>query len=154
MDTAKRNGQLSALTAEIVAAYAANNKISGPELASLIGDVHAALHRAPSAGVETPVEQEPAVSIRRSITSDYIICLEDGAKFKSLKRHIKSEHDLTPDQYRNKWDLPRDYPMVAPSYAQARSELANKMGLGKKAGTKVAGRAKRKRSSKSANKEK
>ena len=122
------------LTADIVSAYVSNNKIGTSDLGKLIEDVHTALQRAPSAQVAPePEKREPAVPIRRSITPDYIVSLEDGRKFKSLKRHLKNTYGLTPDEYRAKWGLPRDYPMVAPNYAKARSELAKSMGLGRKA---------------------
>ena len=127
------NDDIVQLTADIVSAYVSNNKIGSDELAKLIGEVHSALVRAPGAAAEPePEPREPAVSVRRSITPDYIVCLEDGKKFKSLKRHLQGEHGLTPDEYRSKWSLPRDYPMVAPNYARARSELAKTMGLGRK----------------------
>jgi predicted transcriptional regulator len=122
------------LTADIVSAYVSNNKIGTGDLGKLIEDVHTALQRAPSAqATPEPEKREPAVPIRRSITPDYIVSLEDGRKFKSLKRHLKNTYGLTPDEYRAKWNLPRDYPMVAPNYAKARSELAKSMGLGRKA---------------------
>ncbi len=121
------------LTAEIVAAYVSNNDIGSGEIAGLIGEVHAALNRT-SAGPAEPAPEplKPAVSVRKSVTPDFIVCLEDGKKFKSLKRHLRTHYDLTPEQYREKWGLPKDYPMVAPNYAQARSSLAREMGLGQK----------------------
>ena len=120
------------LTADIVSAYVSNNSVPAGELAALIGDVHAALNRviggsAPVAPVEAP---KPAVAVKKSITPEYLICLEDGKKFKSLKRHLRTQYNMSPEQYREKWNLPADYPMVAPSYAEARSQLAKKMGLG------------------------
>lgn len=120
------------LTAEIVAAYVSNNSVAANDLPSVISQVHAAL-----GGTKTPVEevaekQKPAVTVRRSIQPDHLICLEDGQKFKSLKRHLQTHHGLSPEQYREKWELPADYPMVAPSYAEARSRLAREMGLGQK----------------------
>ena len=123
------------LTADIVSAYVANNKIGTNELSKLIEEVHLALVRAPAAATEP--EQKPlvpAVAIRKSVTPDYIVSLEDGRKFKSLKRHLQGSYGMTPDEYRAKWGLPRDYPMVAPNYAKARSDLAKRMGLGRKAG--------------------
>lgn len=121
------------LTADIVSAYVSNNKIGSDELGKLIEEVHSALQRAPNAqAIPEPEPREPAVPIRRSVTPDYIISLEDGRKFKSLKRHLKNTHGLTPDEYRAKWGLAHDYPMVAPNYAKARSELAKSMGLGRK----------------------
>jgi predicted transcriptional regulator len=121
------------LTAEIVAAYVSNNDIDAGELSDLIGEVHTALHRtAAGAGEPEPEPLKPAVSVKKSVTPDYIVCLEDGKKFKSLKRHLRTHYDLTPAEYREKWGLPSDYPMVAPNYAKARSNLAKEMGLGQK----------------------
>jgi predicted transcriptional regulator len=119
------------LTAEIVSAYVGNNTTPAAELPSLIGQVHGALVRvsegqAPAA----PAPQKPAVPVKKSLTAEYIVCLEDGKKFKSLKRHLRSKYNMTPEQYRDKWNLPADYPMVAPNYAVTRSALAKKMGLG------------------------
>ena len=119
------------LTAEIVASYVENNTLSTADVPALIQSVHRALTSI-AAGVEA-VEappKEPAVPIRRSITPDYLICLEDGRKFKSLKRHLRTQYNMSPEQYREKWSLPPDYPMVAPAYAKARSALAKQMGLG------------------------
>ncbi|MGI9415807.1 MAG: MucR family transcriptional regulator [Hyphomicrobiales bacterium] len=125
--------ELVELTAEIVSAYVGNNPVSTTDLPVLINDVHKALSSAITEA-EKPEKPElkPAVAIRRSVTPDYIICLEDGKKFKSLKRHLRTHYNLSPDEYREKWSLPRDYPMVAPNYAEARSQLAKKMGLGQK----------------------
>lgn len=121
------------LTAEIVAAYVGNNTVSSSELPALIASIHGALGGVNSAApVEVVEKQKPAVPVRRSVNTDYIICLEDGQKFKSLKRHLMTHYNLTPEQYREKWDLPSDYPMVAPAYAEARSRLAKEMGLGQK----------------------
>lgn len=132
MDDTERSNLVD-LTAEIVSAYVSNNPVGAAELPMLIGDVHAALARA-SSGAEPPErdDMKPAVAIKKSVTPDYIICLEDGKKFKSLKRHLRTHYKLTPDEYRAKWGLPHDYPMVAPNYAAARSQLAKKMGLGTK----------------------
>lgn len=131
--------ELVQLTADIVSAYVSNNKVGSDELGKIIEDVHSALQRAPAAqAAPEPEPREPAVSIRRSVTPDHIVCLEDGKKFKSLKRHLQGEHGLSPDEYRSKWSLPRDYPMVAPNYARARSDLAKSMGLGRKAGAVMA----------------
>ena len=120
------------LTAEIVSAYVSNNSVSAGELPSLIGQVHSALTRVSTGhGEGAPSEPlKPAVSVKRSITPDHIVCLEDGKKFKSLKRHLRTQYNMTPEAYREKWDLPPDYPMVAPNYAAARSQLAKQMGLG------------------------
>jgi predicted transcriptional regulator len=121
------------LTAEIVAAYVSTNKIGHDSLSGLIDEVHKALHRTATGQVEAPGEPlKPTVPIKKSITPDYLICLDDGKKFKSLKRHLRTHYDLTPEEYRHRWGLPADYPMVAPNYAKARSSLAKKMGLGRK----------------------
>lgn len=119
------------LTASIVSAYVSNNSVAAQDLSALISQVHSALTRVSSGQGEAASEPlKPAVSVKKSITADYIVCLEDGKKFKSLKRHLRTQYNMTPDQYREKWSLPPDYPMVAPSYAIARSELAKQMGLG------------------------
>jgi predicted transcriptional regulator len=122
-----------ALAAEIVAAYVSNNLVAKPALPDLIGQVHAALMRS-SEGAPAPVVVEaapiPAVRIRKSITPDFLICLEDGKKFKSLKRHLRTSYGMTPADYRAKWGLPDDYPMVAPEYAAKRSAMAKELGLG------------------------
>jgi predicted transcriptional regulator len=120
------------LAATIVAAYVTNNAVQAAELPALIADVHAALRSvtgapAPQSASEPP---KPAVPVKKSIGEDYIVCLEDGRRFKSLKRHLRAQYDMSPEQYRAKWNLPPDYPMVAPSYAKARSMLAKEMGLG------------------------
>ena len=121
------------LTAEIVTAYVSTNTLAPNNLTALISDVHKALHRTASGAAEPPAALlSPAVPVKKSVLPDTIICLEDGAKFKSLKRHLRTHHDLTPEEYRQKWGLPADYPMVAPNYAKARSSLAKKMGLGRK----------------------
>ena len=125
---------LTSLTADIVSAYVANNALSGDKIPELIGSVYGALSKASVQGVEPEkVELKPAVAIKKSVTPEYIICLEDGQKFKSLKRHLKTHYDLSPEEYREKWGLPHDYPMVAPAYAAARSDLAKNMGLGRRA---------------------
>lgn len=119
------------LAAEIVAAFVANNTVSVAELPSLIGSVHTALSAAATGKVEEPApELKPAVPVKKSVTPDAIVCLEDGKSFKSLKRHLRTKYGLSPDEYRAKWGLPSDYPMVAPNYAAARSTLAKNMGLG------------------------
>lgn len=120
------------IAADIVSAYVSNNPIPASELPALLNSVHASLTKiAGGQSVEQArAPQEPAVPVRKSVTPDYLICLEDGRKFKSLKRHLRTAYDLTPEQYRAKWGLPHDYPMVAPNYAKARSELAKTMGLG------------------------
>ncbi len=119
------------LTAQIVAAYIGHNSVPSGEIANLIAQVHSALRRIVGASAAAPADvQKPAVPVKRSIASDYIVCLEDGKKFKSLRRHLRTQYDMTPEQYRDKWGLPPDYPMVAPNYAAARSQLAKQMGLG------------------------
>jgi len=124
------------LAAQIVAAYVGNNPVAQSDIPKLIADVHRSLENI--AAGETPKEAasetRPAVNIRKSVTPDYIVCLEDGKKFKSLKRHLRSHYNMSPEQYREKWGLPADYPMVAPNYASARSSLAKRMGLGKRGG--------------------
>jgi predicted transcriptional regulator len=121
------------LASDIVAAYVAHNSVPRTDLAALIVDVHATIERlrtdAPRKGDKKPV---PPVPIKRSVSSDHIICLEDGKKFKSLKRHLSAHYGLTPDEYRAKWGLPPNYPMVAATYAATRSALAKRMGLGRK----------------------
>jgi predicted transcriptional regulator len=119
------------LTAEIVSAYVANNSLPQGELPALLLAVHDALSRTAAVRVGEPIPAlAPPVPTRKSVTPDYIVCLEDGKKFKSLKRHLRTQYNMTPEQYREKWGLPADYPMVAPNYAKARSELAKEMGLG------------------------
>ncbi|MET0337111.1 MAG: MucR family transcriptional regulator [Caulobacter sp.] len=119
------------MTADIVSAYVGNNSVSASDLPSLIQSIHRAL--ADIATGAEPVEvapKEPAVPLKRSITPDHLVCLEDGRKFKSLKRHLRTKYNMSPEEYRAKWNLPKDYPMVAPNYAKARSDLAKQMGLG------------------------
>ena len=131
MDMMDEKNELLGMTTEIVAAYVAANSLPQADLASVIGSVFQALSRLSDSG-PAPVEpaKEPAISIKRSITPDFLICLEDGRKFKSLKRHLRSKYGMSPEDYRKKWGLPKDYPMVAPNYAKARSDLAKQMGLG------------------------
>ena len=119
------------LTADIVSAYLSNNSVPGGEIGNLIGQVYSALKRVSAGQTPGPADPpKPAVPIKRSVTAEYIVCLEDGLKFKSLKRHLRTRYGMTPDQYREKWGLPPDYAMVASNYAAARSQLAKKMGLG------------------------
>ncbi len=127
--------RLIELATDIVAAYVAHNAVPSGDLPSLIKVIHGSLDRMQSGPApESVVEaQQPAVPIKKSVTDDYIVCLEDGRKFKSLKRHLQSGYGLSPEQYRAKWNLARDYPMVAPAYANKRSELARRIGLGRKA---------------------
>ena len=131
MSDSTDNGNHIELTVEIVSAYVSNNTVPAGEIPSLINQVHAALARVSGKSGDAPAEPlKPAVSVKKSITPEYIICLEDGKKFKSLKRHLRTQYNMTPEQYRDKWDLNADYPMVAPNYAAARSQLAKQMGLG------------------------
>jgi predicted transcriptional regulator len=120
------------LTADIVAAHVSNNSVSVNDLPALIANVHGALSKLDQPAAAPAVKQEPAVSIRTSIKPDYVVCLEDGKKLKMLKRHLMTHYQMTPDQYRTKWGLPADYPMVAPNYAEQRRTLAKKIGLGTK----------------------
>jgi len=126
---------INELTADIVSAYVTNNSVSTDDLSRLIADTHQALDRLargePLFAVDAP-KPSPAVPIRKSVTPDFLISLEDGGKFKSLKRHLKAQYGMTPAEYREKWGLPDDYPMVAPNYAKRRSELAKTMGLGQR----------------------
>ena len=121
-------------TTQIVAAYVSRNVVPVSDLPTLISTVHQSLATLgqPQATAETPADLKPAVPVKKSVTPDYIVCLEDGKKLKMLKRHLKSSYGLSPDEYRTKWGLPSDYPMVAPNYAKARSEMAVKIGLGKR----------------------
>jgi predicted transcriptional regulator len=122
------------LSADIVSAYVSHNAINVADLPKLISDVHGALLGLTAAGAAEPAEElKPAVPVRKSVTAEYIVCLEDGKKFKSLKRHLRTHYSLTPEEYRDKWSLPSDYPMVAPSYSATRSRLAKDNGLGRKA---------------------
>jgi predicted transcriptional regulator len=126
---------LAHLTADIVSAYVSHNNIPAAQVPELIGNVSSALRAKVSGPAQPePEPQEPAVPIRRSVKPDEIICLECGKKFKSIKRHLKNAHDLEPNEYRQKWGLAKDYPMVAPNYAEARSALAKSIGLGRKKG--------------------
>ena len=119
------------LTANIVSAYVSNNTVPSADIPNLISQVHAALKRVSGGQAAAPAEPlKPAVPVKRSVTPEYIVCLEDGLKFKSLKRHLRTKYNMSPEEYRAKWNLPKEYPMVAPNYARARSELAKQMGLG------------------------
>lgn len=123
------NNDLITLTADITSAYVANNQVEADKVGGLVGDIHRALS---SLGMEEvrSEPQEPAVPIRSSVKPDYIVCLEDGRKLKMLKRHLRTTYDMSPEEYRSKWGLPSDYPLVAPNYAAKRRELAKKIGLG------------------------
>ena len=131
MNDATDNTDYIGLTAEIVSAYVSNNTVASADIPALINQVHSALLRVSSGEPQPNTEPlKPAIPVKRSINPDFIVCLEDGKKFKSLKRHLRTQYGMTPEQYREKWSLPADYPMVAPNYAAARSQLAKQMGLG------------------------
>jgi predicted transcriptional regulator len=122
---------LVSLTSQIICAFVSNNSVNSTDLPGIIADVHEALSRASlRVGVSEREELKPAIALKKSVTPDYIVCLEDGKKFKSLKRHLRTHYNLSPEEYREKWGLPHDYPRVAPNYAAARSQLAKDMGLG------------------------
>lgn len=133
-DTLDRS-ELLALTSEIVSAHVGNNAVAQDGLPSLIETVFTTLEGLSDVSEPEPEPLIPAVSVKKSVTDEYIVCLEDGKKLKMLKRHLKTAFGLTPDEYRAKWGLPRDYPMVAPAYARKRQDLAKKIGLGRKPGT-------------------
>lgn len=137
------------LATDIVAAYVSNNNVEAEKIAPIMREVHGALlaMRDGQAAAE-PVNLKPAVPVKKSITPDFIICLEDGKKLKMLKRYLRSQYDLSPDDYRRKWGLPSDYPMVAPNYAKKRSEFAKKIGLGRTATTKGVRRGRKKAAAK------
>ncbi len=128
-ETLSPSERLAALTAQVVAAYVSNNTVAAGDVASLMSSVYQGLTKLGQSSV-TDNRPEPAVSPKKSIFPDYIVCLEDGKKLKMLKRHIKTSYGLTPEQYRERWNLPADYPMVAPNYAKQRSKLAKQIGLG------------------------
>jgi len=127
---------LITLTSDIVAAHVSNNDVAVGDLPSLITNVYTALSGLGQAAAEPEKAPEPAVSVRASVKPDHIVCLEDGKKLKMLKRHLMTHYNMTPDQYRQRWNLPADYPMVAPNYAEKRRELAKKIGLGRKPGAR------------------
>lgn len=118
------------MAAGIVSSYVSNNTVAPSDIPALIAQVHAALLRVATGGDAPAEAARPAVSVKKSMTPEYLVCLEDGKRFKSLKRHLRSQYNMSPEQYRKKWGLPPDYPMVAPNYAVTRSQLARKMGLG------------------------
>jgi predicted transcriptional regulator len=134
------DNELIELSADIVCAYVSNNALSTTDLPKLIADVHLALRGLQDTGeaAEPAEELKPAVPVRKSVAPDYIVCLEDGKKFKSLKRHLRTHYNLSPEEYREKWGLAADYPMVAPNYSATRSRLAKDNGLGRKAPAKAA----------------
>ena len=139
-DTAAKPSKYNAvleMTTEVIAAYVSNNPVSSLELPNLISEVYGAFLKLDDSENIPAKKLIPAVSIKKSLNDEYLICLEDGQKYKSLKRHLRAHYDISPDEYREKWGLPSDYPMVAPAYAKARSLLAHEMGLGRKPGTKI-----------------
>lgn len=142
-----RQIELVELTADLVSAYVSNNPVPVSDLPALVAQVHQSLKSLAGAVEEAPQQEKlaPAVPVRKSVTPDHIVCLEDGKKFKSLKRHLATHHGMTPEEYRAKWNLPADYPMVAPAYAAARSQLAKEMGLGRKKQEEAPAPAKRTR---------
>jgi predicted transcriptional regulator len=127
---------LITLTSDIVAAHVSNNSVSVDEVPSLISNVYGALAGLGGGETQEEAPPEPAVSVRASVKPDYIVCLEDGKKLKMLKRYLRTNYDMSPEEYRARWNLPADYPMVAPNYAEKRRELAKKIGLGRKPGQK------------------
>jgi predicted transcriptional regulator len=132
MSETNKEGEFIEMAADIVSAFVSHNSVPAGDLPNLIHSVHGALQKIAGTKIEEPVEQAkaPAVPIKKSIADDYLICLEDGKKFKSLKRHLRTQYNMSPSEYREKWGLSGDYPMVAPNYARARSALAKEMGLG------------------------
>jgi predicted transcriptional regulator len=135
-DTSDMHETFITLTADIVAAHVSNNSVAVSDLPTLITNVHTALAGLGGVAAAPVVKQEPAVSIRSSIKPDYVVCLEDGKKLKMLKRHLMTHYGMTPDDYRAKWGLASDYPMVAPNYAEQRRNLAVSIGLGRKKGSR------------------
>jgi predicted transcriptional regulator len=135
-DIAVEHNELLTLTADIVSSHVSNNTVAVSDLPNIIENVYSTLARLGGAPKPVETKQEPAVSVRASIKPDYIVCLEDGKKLKMLKRHLMTHYNMTPEQYRQKWNLPADYPMVAPNYAEQRRTLAKSIGLGTKRGRK------------------
>jgi predicted transcriptional regulator len=133
MDNSEQSGDLLALTTEIVAAHVSNNTVAVSDLAQLINQVYHSLANIGSAPAAPAARPQPAISVKKSIQPDYLVCLEDGKKLKMLKRHLKTAYNMTPEGYRERWNLPADYPMVAPNYARQRSRLAKEIGLGTRA---------------------
>ena len=129
--------EIITLTSQIVSAFVSKNSVQASDLPALISSVHQSLKSVgqPQASAKAPADLKPAVPVKKSVTPDYIVCLEDGKRCKMLKRHLMSSFGLTPDEYRTKWGLPSDYPLVAPNYAKSRSDLAVKLGLGRRAGS-------------------
>lgn len=137
-------GETLQLATEIVAAFVSNNEVSAEKLPALLQEVHDAVRALASGGTASAGNQQPAVPISKSVTNDYVICLEDGKKLKMLKRYLRTQYGLSPEDYRRKWGLPSDYPMVAPNYAKRRSEFAKEIGLGRADGKAAPKRTKKK----------
>ena len=133
MESSEQSNDLLALTTEIVAAHVSNNTVALADLPQLINQVYSSLANIGVAPVTPAVRPQPAVSVKKSVQPDYIVCLEDGKKLKMLKRHLKTAYNMSPESYRERWGLPADYPMVAPNYAEQRSRLAKEIGLGTRA---------------------
>jgi predicted transcriptional regulator len=137
------NTELLTLTADIAAAYVSNNTVQASDVPSVIQTIYRALAGVgAAAATPAPEPQKPAVPVKKSITPDFLISLEDGKKYKSLKRHLRTQYNMSPEEYRAKWNLPKDYPMVAPNYAASRSALAKSMGLGRGGASKTAAKPK------------
>lgn len=143
MSSQEQHSELLVLTTEIVAAHVSNNSVTAADLPALINSVYGALTNVGSGKMVAAERPQPAVPIKKSVTDDYIVCLEDGKKLKMLKRHLMSHYNMTPEQYRERWGLPTDYPMTAPNYAAARSNLAKKIGLGSKPRTAAKGKGRK-----------
>ncbi len=136
-DTTITTEEVLRMTTDIVASFVSNNTIPAETVPGVIREVHKEVHKLATMPAEKPIEKaKPAVPISKSVTDDYVICLEDGKKLKMLKRYLRSNYNMTPDEYRRKWGLPADYPMVAPNYAKRRSEFAKSIGLGRGVGRK------------------
>ena len=133
MDSTDQSNELLALTTEIVAAHVSNNTVALGDLPQLINQIYSSLANIGTATVAAAARPQPAVSVKKSVQPDYIVCLEDGKKLKMLKRHLKTAYNMSPEAYRERWNLPSDYPMVAPNYARQRSRLAKEIGLGTRA---------------------
>lgn len=129
-EAAANNGQLLVLATQIISSYVGNNTVPSGELPALMTTIYQSLTRLGTAQAQAETRPDPAIPVRRSVTPEYIVCLEDGKKLKMLKRHLKTAYNMTPEQYRERWNLPADYPMVAPNYAKQRSKLAKQIGLG------------------------
>ncbi|MEL6359620.1 MAG: MucR family transcriptional regulator [Pseudomonadota bacterium] len=136
------------LTTQIVSAFVGNNKLDADDVPAFLQEVHDAIKALASGGTAHAGNQQPAVPVAKSVTPDYVICLEDGKKLKMLKRYLRTQYDMTPEDYRRKWNLPADYPMVAPNYAKRRSQFAKEIGLGRGAGAPTRKRAAKKKTAK------